>query len=158
MSESSTQLGSGAITGKDDVVLRTDGISKSFGGLRANDDVSIEVERNSITGMIGPNGAGKSTLFNIISGFYEENAGSVYVNGTDVTGMEPHEIAGEGLVRTFQTPRKLEGMTVREAMLLGPQNQLGESITAVHLAGTGRRGGATEPRSGRVDARTLRNQ
>ncbi|UWG47446.1 ABC-type branched-chain amino acid transport system, ATPase component [Halanaeroarchaeum sp. HSR-CO] len=131
MNEPIGQLGSGATTGKGDVVLRTEGISKSFGGLLANDDVSLEVERDSITGLIGPNGAGKSTLFNIISGFYEEDAGSVYVNDTDVTDMDPHEIAGEGLIRTFQTPRKLEGMTVREAMMLGPQNQLGESITAL---------------------------
>ncbi|AKH97275.1 ABC transporter ATP-binding protein [Halanaeroarchaeum sulfurireducens] len=134
MSESTERLDPGAITGKDDVVLKTDGVTKSFGGLRANNDVSIEVERGSITGMIGPNGAGKSTLFNIISGFYEEDAGSVYVNDTDVTDMEPHEIAGEGLIRTFQTPRKLEGMTVREAMLLGPQEQIGESITALFSA------------------------
>ena len=134
MSESTDRLESGPITGKGDVVLETDGVSKSFGGLRANDDVTLEVERGSITGMIGPNGAGKSTLFNIISGFYEEDEGSIFVNGTDVTDMEPHEIAGEGLIRTFQTPRKLEGMTVREAMLLGPQNQIGESISALFTA------------------------
>jgi branched-chain amino acid transport system ATP-binding protein len=129
MSESATELISGADTDKGDVVLEANHISKSFGGLLANDDVSLQIERGTITGMIGPNGAGKSTLFNIISGFYEEDSGAVFVNDTDVTDMEPHEIAGEGLIRTFQTPRKLEGMTVREAMLLGPQAQTGESIT-----------------------------
>lgn len=134
MSESTERLESGPITEKGDVVLETAGVSKSFGGLKATDDVTLEVERGSITGMIGPNGAGKSTLFNLISGFYEEDAGSIHVNGTDVTDMEPHEIAGEGLIRTFQTPRKLEGMTVREAMLLGPQNQIGESISALFTA------------------------
>jgi branched-chain amino acid transport system ATP-binding protein len=113
---------------KDDVVLRADGLRKSFGGLVAADGASFAVERGSITGLIGPNGAGKSTLFNLVSGFYEPDAGSVAVNGTDVTGAEPHEVAAEGMVRTFQTPRKLEGMTVREAMLVGPQAQLGESI------------------------------
>ena len=114
-----------------DAVLRTENLRKSFGGLVATDDVSIAVERGTITGIIGPNGAGKSTLFNLISGFYEPDAGSVYVDGTEVTGAKPHEVAAEGLVRTFQTPRKLEGMTVREAMLVGPQRQLGESVTAL---------------------------
>nr|WP_232700737.1 ABC transporter ATP-binding protein [Halobacterium wangiae] len=111
-----------------DPVLRTENLRKTFGGLTATDDVSIEVERGTITGMIGPNGAGKSTLFNLISGFYEPDSGAVYVNDTDVTDAAPHEITDAGLVRTFQTPKKLEGMTVREAMLVGPQHQLGESV------------------------------
>ncbi|WP_418284599.1 ABC transporter ATP-binding protein [Halorubrum sp. DTA46] len=118
----------GAVTGKDDVVLRVDDLQKSFGGLTATDHATFEVERGTITGLIGPNGAGKSTLFNLISGFYEPDGGTVTVNGTDVTGMEPYEVAEHGLVRTFQTPRKLEGMTVREAMLVGPRNQPGESF------------------------------
>jgi len=148
----------GANLEKNDPVLRVDGLKKSFGGLVATDDVSLAVERGSITGMIGPNGAGKSTLFNLISGFYEPDAGSVYVRkpeatpesggsspGSDrvsgdgkdeivasdwneVTGMKPNEIVRNGLVRTFQTPRRLEGMTVREAMMVGQTNQLGESI------------------------------
>ena len=83
----------GANLDKDDAVLRTESLKKSFGGLTATDDVSIAVERGSITGMIGPNGAGKSTLFNLISGFYELDSGSVYVNDTEVSGMKPYEIA-----------------------------------------------------------------
>ncbi|WP_435063573.1 ABC transporter ATP-binding protein [Halobaculum sp. EA56] len=113
---------------KEDVVLRVDGLRKAFGGLVAVDDASFAVERGSVTGLIGPNGAGKSTIFNLVSGFYEPDAGTVTVNGVDVTGAEPHEVADEGLVRTFQTPRKLEGMTVREAMLVGPRRQPGESF------------------------------
>ncbi|MEA5387832.1 ATP-binding cassette domain-containing protein [Haloarculaceae archaeon H-GB11] len=66
----------GAVLGKDDPVLRTDGLKKSFGGLTATDDVSFEVERGTITGLIGPNGAGKSTLFNLVSGFYEPDEGA----------------------------------------------------------------------------------
>lgn len=111
-----------------DLVLDVEGLSKRFGGLVANDEASFEVERGSITGMIGPNGAGKSTLFNLVSGFLEPDEGRVEVNGTEVTGMEPHQITEHGLVRTFQTPRKLEGMTVRESMLVGPQNQPGETF------------------------------
>ncbi|MWG32932.1 ABC transporter ATP-binding protein [Halomarina oriensis] len=124
----------GANRSKEDVVLRVDELRKTFGGLVATDDASFEVERGTITGLIGPNGAGKSTLFNLVSGFYEPEAGRVEVNGTDVTGAAPHEVAEHGLVRTFQTPRKLEGMTVREAMLVGPQRQAGESFFALFTA------------------------
>ncbi|WP_436927868.1 ABC transporter ATP-binding protein [Halosimplex amylolyticum] len=113
---------------EDDVVLRVEDLQKSFGGLVATDHATFEVERGTITGLIGPNGAGKSTIFNLISGFYEPDGGRVEVNGVDVTGKEPYEVADHGLIRTFQTPRKLEGMTVREAMLVGPRNQPGESF------------------------------
>jgi branched-chain amino acid transport system ATP-binding protein len=131
--QSTTDL-DGANLSKEDVVLRVDGLRKTFGGLVATDDASFEVERGTITGLIGPNGAGKSTLFNLVSGFYEPEAGRVEVNGTDVTGAAPHEVADHGLVRTFQTPRKLEGMTVREAMLVGPQRQAGESFFSLFTA------------------------
>jgi branched-chain amino acid transport system ATP-binding protein len=126
----------GANLGKDDPVLQVEGLRKTFGGLVATDDASFEVERGTITGMIGPNGAGKSTLFNLVSGFYQPEAGTVRVNGVDVTGDEPHEVAEQGLVRTFQTPRKLEGMTVREAMLVGPQDQTGESFLSLFTSGS----------------------
>ena len=135
----------GAVRDKSDPVLEVEGLKKSFGGLVATDDVSLEVERGTITGLIGPNGAGKSTLFNLVSGFYEPDAGSVTVRPKrrtedtdewtveehDVSGTPPHERVDAGMVRTFQTPRKPEGMTVREAMLVGPQNQTGESIFAL---------------------------
>ncbi len=114
-----------------DAVLRVEELRKSFGALVATDDATFEVERGTITGLIGPNGAGKSTLFNLISGFYEPDDGRVLVNETDVTGKEPYEVAEHGLIRTFQTPRKLEGMTVREAMLVGPRKQPGESFVTL---------------------------
>ena len=117
-----------------DEVLRVEGLTKRFGGLVACDDATFGVERGTITGLIGPNGAGKSTLFNLVAGVYRPDAGSVVVNGTDVTGMAPHEVAEHGLVRTFQTPRQLEGMTVREAMLVGPQNQPGERLHKLFTA------------------------
>jgi branched-chain amino acid transport system ATP-binding protein len=116
-----------------DLVLEVEGLRKSFGALTATDDATFSVERGTITGLIGPNGAGKSTLFNLVSGFYRPDAGSVRVNGVDVTGKEPYEVADYGLIRTFQTPRKLEGMTVREAMLVGPRNQPGESFRNLFL-------------------------
>jgi ABC-type branched-subunit amino acid transport system ATPase component len=120
----------GAVLDKDDI-LYTEGLTRTFGSLKAVDDVSIAVERGTITGLIGPNGAGKSTLFNLISGFYEPDKGTVYANESEVTGQSPHKIAEHGLVRTFQTPRKPEGMTVREAMLVGPHAQTGESILSL---------------------------
>ncbi len=126
MSEQTQQTA--ADMGKSDVVLRVEDLQRSFGALVATDHATFEVERGTITGLIGPNGAGKSTIFNLISGFYEPDGGRVEVNGTDVTGMEPYEVADHGLIRTFQTPRKLEGMTVREAMLVGPREQPGESF------------------------------
>ena len=126
--ESTADQRVGADLSKDDTVLRVDDLQKSFGALVATDRATFEVERGTITGLIGPNGAGKSTIFNLISGFYEPDGGRVEVNGTDVTGMEPYEVAERGLIRTFQTPRKLEGMTVREAMLVGPRKQPGESF------------------------------
>ena len=124
----------GANMDKGDVVLRAEGLRKTFGGLVATDDASFAVERGSITGMVGPNGAGKSTLFNLVSGFYTPDAGTVYVNDVDVTGQPPHDVAREGLIRTFQTPRKLEGMTVREAMMIGATPQTGESILPLFLS------------------------
>lgn len=113
---------------KRNTVLTVNNLTKQFGGVVANDQVSLAVESGTITGLIGPNGAGKSTLFDCITGFYTPDVGRVTINGDDVTGDSPHQIARRGLVRSFQTPRKLEGMTVREAMLVAPQGQLGESI------------------------------
>jgi ABC-type branched-subunit amino acid transport system ATPase component len=118
----------GANLSKSNVVLRVDDLQKSFGALAATDHATFEVESGTITGMIGPNGAGKSTLFNLISGYYDPDGGTVSLNDGEITGEEPYTIAERGLIRTFQTPRKLEGMTVREAMMIGPQNQPGESF------------------------------
>jgi branched-chain amino acid transport system ATP-binding protein len=120
--------------GRSEIVLEVENLRKEFGALVAADDATFDVERGTITGLIGPNGAGKSTIFNLISGFYEPDAGTVRLNGDDVTGIEPYKIANKGLIRTFQTPRKLEGMTVREAMLIGPQRQPGESFHKLFTA------------------------
>jgi branched-chain amino acid transport system ATP-binding protein len=133
--ERSEALHDGANLEKSEIVLQVEGLRKTFGGLVATDDASFSVQRGTITGLIGPNGAGKSTLFNLISGFYEEDEGRVTVNGAEVTDATPHEIAEHGLIRTFQTPRKLEGMTVREAMLVGAQDHVGESFFSLFTSG-----------------------
>ncbi|MCU4752169.1 ABC transporter ATP-binding protein [Halobacteria archaeon AArc-curdl1] len=134
MSESTVNAQTNAHMSKGDVLMRVEDLQKSFGALQVTDHASFAVERGSITGLIGPNGAGKSTMFNLISGFYQPEGGSVEVNDADVTGMQPYEVAEHGLIRTFQTPRKVEGMTVREAMLVGPQNQPGESFFELFTA------------------------
>ena len=132
--ESDDAASANADADDDRIVLRVENLRKEFGGLVAADDASFDVERGTITALIGPNGAGKSTVFNLVSGFYEPDAGRVEVDGVDVTGLEPYEVADHGLIRTFQTPRKLEGMTVREAMLVGPQDQPGESFLTLFTA------------------------
>jgi branched-chain amino acid transport system ATP-binding protein len=133
-SETATEEATGDDEERSEIVLEVENLRKEFGALVAADDATFDVERGTITGLIGPNGAGKSTIFNLISGFYEPDAGTVRLNGDDVTGIEPYKIANKGLIRTFQTPRKLEGMTVREAMLIGPQRQPGESFHKLFTA------------------------
>ena len=133
-SETATEEATGDDEERSETVLEVENLRKEFGALVAANDATFDVERGTITGLIGPNGAGKSTIFNLISRFYEPDAGTVRLNGDDVTGIEPYKIANKGLIRTFQTPRKLEGMTVREAMLIGPQRQPGESFHKLFTA------------------------
>lgn len=96
------------------VLLKAERLSKRFGGVVAVDDVSLEVERNEIIGIIGPNGAGKTTLFSLISGTEKPDAGKVYLNGEDITGMKPYQRALKGLVRTFQIVRPFKSLTVEQ--------------------------------------------
>ena len=99
-------------------MLALSDIHKSFGGVRAIDGVSLEVERGRIVGLIGPNGAGKTTLFNVVSGYLPADGGRVIFEGDDIGGDRPHEIARRGVVRTFQTPIGFPRMTVLENMLV----------------------------------------
>jgi ABC-type branched-subunit amino acid transport system ATPase component len=118
--------------------LRVENLVKVFGGITAVDGADFRVERGSLTGLIGPNGAGKSTTFNCITGVHKANSGAVYFDGEDITGLEPHEIANRGLVRTFQIARELDEMTVLENMMLAPRGQLGESLWRSVLPGARR--------------------
>ena len=103
-------------------------VVRAFGGVRAVDGASLEVEAGSITGLIGPNGAGKSTLFNCISGFLRPQSGRVLLDGKRIDGRAPHRIAKAGLVRTFQTPRALTRMTVLENVMLAAPRHGGERL------------------------------
>ena len=109
-------------------LLEAKEVVKDFGGLRAVDHCSIAVEKGSICGLIGPNGAGKTTLFDLLTGFYKPNSGSVHFKEQRIDGLDPHEICLRGLVRTFQIARELKNMTLLENMLLAPKGQFGENL------------------------------
>ena len=104
-------------------LLRVEGLSRHFGGLRAVQDVSIAVEAGQIFGLIGPNGAGKTTLLNLLSGFLRPTAGTVELDGQRVDGAAPERIAAMGMRRTFQNVRLFGGMTVRENVVVGQHSQ-----------------------------------
>jgi len=115
-------------------LLVVQGISRSFGGVRAVDQASFDVQAGSITGLIGPNGAGKTTAFNLISGFLKVQGGTIAFDGQRTERRASHAIARAGLVRTFQIPRVLTRMTVLENMLLAATNQPGELLGAALYA------------------------
>ena len=100
-------------------LLEVQGLGITFGGLRAVNDVSFRVSPGEIVSVIGPNGAGKTTLFNMISGVYRPGAGSVKLDGEDVTGLDPYLLARRGLSRTFQNLQIFQTMTVLENAIAG---------------------------------------
>ena len=129
MSESAGRLDAGEQADtNEDAILRVEDLEKHFGGITAVAGASFEVERGTLTGLIGPNGAGKSTTFNCITGTHTPDGGRVLFDGRDITGIEPFDAAGEGLVRTFQIPRELADMTVLENLMLAPMGQSGEKV------------------------------
>lgn len=99
-------------------------IAKTFGGLRAVDNVSFAVPAGSLTALIGPNGAGKTTVFNLITNFYRPDSGEVRLYGESLAGLAPGRIAEMGLVRTFQSARIFPGMTTLENALVGAHLQV----------------------------------
>lgn len=111
-----------------DVILEVRELAKSFGGLRAVDRCTFQVQQGRITGLIGPNGAGKTTLFNLVTGFLQPDEGRVIFRGQDITGLPPHTIFRRGICRTFQVPREFKEMTVLENLMLVPPAQLGERL------------------------------
>jgi len=101
------------------MMLKVEGLTKIFGGLKAVDDASLEVGEGRIVALIGPNGAGKTTLFSCIAGFQPLNAGRVIFQGKDITGWPVHEIARRGMVRTFQITQPFAKLTVHENIAVG---------------------------------------
>ena len=120
--------------------LSVQDVRKSFGGLVAVDGATFDVPSESITGLIGPNGAGKTTLFNLVTGFYAPDRGSIHFRGDSIDGKSPDEIARLGVGRTFQTPRIFRGMSVAENVAFAATDQTGESaIGALVQGGTAAR-------------------
>jgi len=115
-------------------LLTLNGVSKSFGGIRALDNLSLTLEEGRITGLIGPNGAGKTTAFNVITGFVEPDAGSVVYRGRELRGSKSHEIARLGIVRSFQDLRLFPKMSVLENVLVALPGQRGEQLLFAFLA------------------------
>jgi len=115
------------------MTLALSSLAKSFGGFRAVDDVSLAVPAGGLVGIIGPNGAGKSTLFSLISGFLPPDAGTVSLNGEDITRLPAHERARRGMVRTFQVPREFSHLTVRENLMAAAPGQSGETLLGLFL-------------------------
>jgi neutral amino acid transport system ATP-binding protein len=109
-------------------LLEIEEVVKRFGGIRAVDGATLDVREGSITALIGPNGAGKTTLFNVVTGFYHGDRGSVRFDGDRVFGEPPHELARKGMVRTFQITKALAAMPVIDNMMLAAPNQPGERI------------------------------
>ncbi len=100
-------------------LLRAQGLSVAFGGVRAVQNVSFDVPAGSLSALIGPNGAGKTTLFALISGFVKPDAGRVQFEGQDITGQAPHLSARAGMTRTFQIVQPFAAQTVRENIAVG---------------------------------------
>ena len=103
-------------------------VEKSFGGLKAVDSCTLDVQQGSITGLIGPNGAGKTTLFNLITGFYKPDGGVIDFEGEQIEGLSPDQIFHKKMFRTFQITREFEHMTVLENLMIVPPGQIGERV------------------------------
>jgi branched-chain amino acid transport system ATP-binding protein len=111
----------------DDIILRTDKLTKEFSGFLAVKNVSLTVRRGSIHAMIGPNGAGKTTVFNLLTKFLSPTAGSITYNGRDITGLNAADVARLGMVRSFQISAVFPHLTVLENVRVALQRQRGGS-------------------------------
>ncbi len=100
-------------------ILKVENLTKRFGGLLANDRISLTVSEGEVVGLIGPNGAGKTTLFNCIAGYHRVNQGKVFFNGKDITNLAPERVCREGIARTFQLVKVFNEMTVLENVMIG---------------------------------------
>ena len=109
-------------------MLQISNINKSFGGLKVLNNLSLKIEKGSITGLIGPNGAGKTTLFNVINGSIKPDSGSVQLNNYELIGLQPHELFEIGVLRTFQIAHEFFSLTVLDNLLVVPPNKIGETF------------------------------
>jgi branched-chain amino acid transport system ATP-binding protein len=133
-------------------LLEAKNITKVFGGLTAVNDVTLVVEQGRIISVIGPNGAGKTTFFNVLTGIYKPDKGTIVFDNQDLAGMRPDQIAAAGIMRTFQNIRLFANMTVLENVLIGMHARLRASLLPI-VADTGRV--RREEREARERAREL---
>ncbi len=106
-----------------DVILRTENLGISFGGLHAVQDLNLEIRKKQLYGLVGPNGAGKTTVFNMLTGVYTPTTGKFYLDGEDLTGKSQENINHKGIARTFQNIRLFNNMSVIRNVLVGLHNQ-----------------------------------
>jgi len=118
-SEIVTPLTRRDVQGQAETLIRIQGVTMEFDGLRALKGVSLELRRGTITALVGPNGSGKSTLVNVISGIYKPTSGHIWFNNEDIGGWPSFRVARAGITRTFQDPRNVPSFTVRENILMG---------------------------------------
>jgi branched-chain amino acid transport system ATP-binding protein len=112
-------------------LLEAQNVVKRFGGLTAVNNVSLAVEKNSIVSVIGPNGAGKTTFFNIVTGIYQPDSGTIMLDGQPLIGLRPDQIAARGITRTFQNIRLFNNMTVLENVLVGMHPRLTTNVVQI---------------------------
>lgn len=106
-----------------ELMLKTENLGISFGGLKAVDDVNLTIKKGQLYGLIGPNGAGKTTLFNLLTGVYKATSGSFTLDGEDLTGKGQEQINHRGIARTFQNIRLFNNMSVIRNVMVGLHNQ-----------------------------------
>ncbi|MBV8695469.1 MAG: ABC transporter ATP-binding protein [Ktedonobacteraceae bacterium] len=109
-------------------ILELSGVTKSFGGLVAVQDVNLHIRPKEIMSIIGPNGAGKTTVFNLITGIYRPTSGDILLQGKSLVGLSPDQVLVRGIARTFQNIRLFNNMTVLENILVGQHTQLKASV------------------------------
>ena len=117
----------------DNIILRLDHLTKYFGGVPAVNEVSFSIQEGALVGLIGPNGSGKTTIFNLITGVYSPDSGSIYYQGEDITSLKTYEIIGRRIARTFQNLRLFSHSTALENVMVAMQQHhsysFGEAIT-----------------------------
>jgi branched-chain amino acid transport system permease protein len=116
------------------IALEVRGLAKNFGGLKAVDDVDLQVRRGGVHALIGPNGSGKATMLNVVTGLYRASAGAIFVDGVDVTGLPAHRRTVAGLARTFQNIRLFRSMTALENVVVGAEREGNTLVEAGHDA------------------------
>lgn len=122
-----------------DIMLKTENLGISFGGLKAVQDVNMQIKKNELYGLVGPNGAGKTTLFNMLTGVYQPTTGTFYLDGEELKGKTQEVINHKGIARTFQNIRLFSNMSVVRNVMVGLHNQpefkCNPFISMFHLPG-----------------------